>query len=368
MQAIEITNIDTTPTNLDGQSATAEARRQLEVCNACRYCESYCSVFPAVHRQRSLADADITQLANLCHNCRGCHYACQYTAPHEFGINLPKVLAEVRQDSWQQNASPALLAKAFHRSGTAIALAVIAGFALLLWAIQSMPSANGEGFYALLPHNAMVAIFAPAFLLPLVAIGVSVRRYWRSIGGDRLKAADISGAINSAARMKNLAGGHGDGCNFQDEDRFSNARRWYHQATMIGFLLCFASTSTGTLMHYWLDLQAPYDLISMPKFLGVVGGLLLSVGTVGLAVLKCQADKGLADRRVWGGEMAFIVLLFAVSTTGLALYLFASSSWLPLLLALHLGTVLAFFVLMPYSKMVHGFYRLAALIRDQQLK
>ena len=31
-----------------------------------------------------------------------------------------------------------------------------------------------------------------------------------------------------------------------------------------------------------------------------------------------------------------------------------------------LGTVLGLFLLVPYSKMAHGFYRLAALVRDAQ--
>ena len=74
-----------------------EARRQTEICNACRYCEGYCSVFPALHAKRAFSDGDITQLANLCHNCRGCYYACQYAAPHEFDLNLPAALAEVRR-------------------------------------------------------------------------------------------------------------------------------------------------------------------------------------------------------------------------------------------------------------------------------
>ena len=30
----------------------AEADRQLTICNACRYCEGYCAVFPALERQR----------------------------------------------------------------------------------------------------------------------------------------------------------------------------------------------------------------------------------------------------------------------------------------------------------------------------
>ena len=38
------------------------------------------------------------------------------------------------------------------------------------------------------------------------------------------------------------------------------------------------------------------------------------------------------------------------------------------LLALHLGCVLAFFVTTPYSKMAHGAYRFAALVREAQLR
>lgn len=358
MQAIEIVDLN----------AVDEARRQLEICNACRYCESYCSVFPAVHRERTFSDGDIQQLANLCHNCRGCYYACQYTAPHEFKLNVPKALAEVRQASWQENAVPGFLAKRFHRSGVAIGLMAIAGFALLLWLLQGGGSVSGEGFYGLMPHNAMVSLFMPVFLLSVLSITVSVRRYWKAIGGDKVSWAHLKGAMGAAAKMKNLAAGHGDGCNFEDEDRFSNMRRYYHQATMYGFLLCFAATSVATLMHYLLNISAPYGLFSLPKLLGISGGVLLSIGTLGLASLKLKAERDLSDAHVWGGEMAFVLLLFMVSTSGLALYLLGMTAWLPELLALHLGTVLAFFMLMPFSKMVHGFFRLAALIRDEQLK
>jgi citrate/tricarballylate utilization protein len=372
MQDTNVVNIEPNENINSAESLMSETRRQLDVCNACRYCESLCSVFPAITRARSFSDADMTQLANLCHNCRGCHYACQYTAPHEFAINIPKVLAEVRQNSWQDNAVPRFMARAFHRSGAMLAIAVVVGFALLLWLItqlpQSLNSEAGEGFYALLSHNAMIAIFIPAFLLPVLAITISVRRYWRNVGGTALQWRHIRAAVTSVAKMRNLAGGSGEGCNFEDEDRFSNARRWYHQATMIGFLLCFAATSAGTLMHYLFDMQAPYSLLSLPKMLGVTGGVLLSIGTLGLGYLKLQADPDLADRRVWGGEMGFIILLFLVSSSGLVLYLLADSPWLAELLVIHLGSVLAFFVLMPFSKMIHGFYRLAALLRDQQLQ
>ncbi len=361
MQAIELVNLDTT------QTITAEARRQLEICNACRYCERYCSVFPAVHRERAFTDNTIIQLSNLCHNCRGCYYACQYTAPHEFNLNLPKALADVRQQSWQDMAYPQFLSRAFHTNGTAIALAVVAGFFLFMRLLSGKPDdASIGGFYALLSHNAMVALFLPAFVLPIVAIGTGLLRYWKTIGGQPVSLAHIKTALASAATMKNLAGGHKEGCNFEDEDRFSHARRYAHHATMYGFLLCFAATSTATIMHYFLGMPAPYGLFSLPKVLGLSGGLSLSLGTASLAWLKLRADKNLGSRSAWGGEMAFIVLLFLVSTTGLLLYALADTSALPTLLALHLGSVLALFVTMPFSKMVHGFYRLASLIKDAQ--
>ncbi|SPJ30690.1 tricarballylate utilization 4Fe-4S protein TcuB [Falsiruegeria mediterranea] len=345
-----------------------EVRRQATICNACRYCEGYCSVFPALHAERAFADGTITQLANLCHNCRGCYYACQYTAPHEFDLNLPKALAEVRRDSWEAYTWPAPLARRFHTQGGAIALALVAGFALLFWAIRALGSAGGNGFYAVLSHNAMVAIFLPSFLLPLVSLAISLRRYWRAVGGSMLQISDVKVALTRTARMTDLATGHGEGCNFEDEDRFTQARRHMHQAVMWGFLLCFAATSVGTVLHYVFDAPAPYPFWSLPKLLGVSGGLLLTLGCGGMIALKLRADRQLGDVAAWGGEIGFIALLGFVGLSGLLLYWLGATLLMPALLAIHLGAVLSFFLLTPYTKMAHGFYRLAALLRDAQRK
>jgi citrate/tricarballylate utilization protein len=65
--------------------------------------------------------------------------------------------------------------------------------------------------------------------------------------------------------------------------------------------------------------------------------------------------------------MAFLVLLFGVSATGLALYSATGSALVSVLLPLHLGLVFVFFILTPYSKMAHGFYRMASLIQEAAL-
>lgn len=357
-------SLDTPPT----LSLVQEARRQVEICNACRYCEGYCAVFPAITRERGFADGDITQLASLCHNCRGCYYACQYTEPHEFALNLPAALAEVRAESWERFACPAPLARLFQRSGVALSSALVLGVAVMFWAMRALAPTTGDGFYAYLSHGAMVAIFAPAFVFPLLVIAIGLRRYWIEVGGAPITLAHLRTAFGDAARLRNLSGGAAKGCNFEEGDRYTNARRHAHHAVMYGFLLCLAATSSGTVLHYGLGLEAPYGLLSLPKLLGVPGGILLTFGTVALAWLKTKADRDLGAASLWGGEMAFVGLLGATGATGLALYAATGTGLVAPLLALHLGAVLGFFLTTPYSKMVHGFYRLAALVRDAQLQ
>ena len=352
-------------------SALEDAVRQVNICNACRYCEGFCSVFPSAFSQRAHSDADVVQLANLCHNCRGCYYACQYAPPHEFALNLPKALAEVRSESWAEFSFPVSLSRLFQNSGAAIAGLVVVAFGLLFALarfVGNVGDATGQGFYQIMSHSVMVSIFMPAFLLPLLAIGLGLWRYWQHVDGSWIRPMQVARAMHAAATMKNLSGGHGEGCNFEDEDKFSNHRRWLHQATMYGFLLCFLSTSSATLMHYVFDLHAPYPLFSFPKLFGVSGGVLMSIGAFGLAWLKTQADPKLGDENKWGGEMGFVLLLGGVGLSGLLLYALGSTPALEILLAAHLGTVLALFLLVPYSKMAHGFYRMAALIRDEQRK
>jgi len=95
----------------------SEVERQMTICNACRYCEGFCAVFPAMTRRLEFAQADIHYLANLCHNCGACLSACQYAAPHEFAVNVPKAMAKVRLDTYVEYAWPKALGKLYQRNG-----------------------------------------------------------------------------------------------------------------------------------------------------------------------------------------------------------------------------------------------------------
>ena len=59
-------------TNAIAPDLVAEGVRMARICNACRYCEGYCAVFPALERRLDFAEHDLTYLANLCHNCGAC--------------------------------------------------------------------------------------------------------------------------------------------------------------------------------------------------------------------------------------------------------------------------------------------------------
>src|SRR5918911_3315459 len=98
---------------------------QLEVCNACRYCEGYCAVFPALERRRDFSMADVDYLANLCFDCRACYYACMFAPPHEFGVNIPQMMSEVRRDTYARYAAPTTFARLLRANWAAIGLLMV---------------------------------------------------------------------------------------------------------------------------------------------------------------------------------------------------------------------------------------------------
>ena len=342
-----------------------EVARQLQICNACRYCEGFCAMFPAMTRRLAFGKADIHFLANLCHNCGACLHACQFAPPHEFAVNVPQAMAAVRGQTYADYAWPAPLGQLYQRNGLTLSFALAGGLALFIW-LASSASAGAKDFYAILPHNLLVGLFAPVFLFAVFALAMGVRRFWQDIGpvttGAPLSSPAVVEATHDVLRLKYLDGGHGEGCNNED-DAFTLSRRHAHHLTFYGFLLCFAATSVATLYHYAFGWPAPYDLPSLPKLLGVIGGIMLCLGTLGLFKLKLQRHPQHGDATQKPMDYGFIALLLAVSASGLLLWLLRGQALMPQALALHLGSVMALFATLPYNKFAHGIFRTAALLR-----
>jgi len=351
--------------------AVLNARREMEICNACRYCEGFCAVFPAVELRREFSAGDLSYLANLCHGCRGCYYACQYAPPHEWGINVPRTLAEVRAESYVEYAWPPAFARAFERNGVVVSLVAALSIAAILLIAMAI-SAPGQFFaarpmvpdalYAVIPLWAMQVVGLGTFGFSLFALWKGAANFWKDAGSASpitLKAISI--ACWDAVTLKNLGGG-GDGCN-DNSERFSLRRRHLHHAMAGGFMLCFAATTVGFIYHSFLGWPAPYSFFSAPVLLGSVGGVLLVIGTVGLFAMKLVEDPMPVARRMLSGEVAMLVLLALAAATGLFLLAVRASGALGIAMAIHLGFILALFLVLPYSKMVHGVYRFAALLR-----
>jgi citrate/tricarballylate utilization protein len=128
-------------------------------------------------------------------------------------------------------------------------------------------------------------------------------------------------------------------------------------------MLCFAATSVATVYHYFFGWVAPYELPSLPKLLGVAGGVSLCIGTAGLWRLRQRRHPQQGDVAQKPMDLGFIALLFLTSASGLALWLGRGTPALALLLCLHLGAVMALFVTLPYGKFAHAVYRSASLLR-----
>lgn len=357
-------------------STEAEVDRVLTICNACRYCEGFCAVFQGMTRRLDFQKNDIHYLANLCHNCGACLHACQYAPPHEFAVNVPRAMAQVRTQTYGDYAWPRSLGGLYRKNGLTLSLTLALSLALflILAALRqgSLLSPPGpQGFYEIFPHGLMVSLFAPVFIFSALSLLMGIAAFWKVVGpehlaGMKLESADKRAAhteaVHAAFKLKYLDGGHGDGCNNED-DAFTHSRRRFHHFTFYGFLLCFAATSVATLFHYVLSWPAPYGYLSLPKLLGITGGLSMVIGTVGLWRLNWARHPLQTDPLAIGMDRGFIALLFLTASSGLMLMMMRGTAALPLTLCVHLGLVMALFLTMPYSKFAHGFYRSAALLK-----
>jgi citrate/tricarballylate utilization protein len=352
-----------------------EVARQLQICNACRYCEGFCAVFPAMARRLEFGKADIHYLANLCHNCGACYHACQYAPPHEFAVNVPQSMAQVRAQTYADYAWPSAFGALYKRNGLTVALALAGGLALfLVLAVMMQGSLLHQplagNFYAIFPHNLLVSMFLPIFSFVVLALALGVRQFWKNVttqgvaneGTGQISSSAAAEASADVLKLKYLGGGHGEGCNNED-DAWTLWRKRAHHATFYGFMLCFASTSVATFYHYVFKWQAPYALTSLPVLLGTLGGIGLLIGPAGLLWLNLRRDPKTADIAQKPMDLGFIALLFLTSLTGLALMLWRDTAFLALLLAVHLGVVMALFVTLPYGKFAHGIFRSAALLK-----
>lgn len=357
------------PAAAAAQDPIGEGARIMTICNACRYCEGFCAVFPAMERRFSYAEADLDYLANLCHGCTECLYACQYAPPHPFAVNVPKTLAQIRQRSYEKYCWPQRLGSLYRHAGMATVLGLMGVLLVLMLAATAAFGPHGlagsgrtADFYGVVPHVALASVFGAVFVFVLAAMSVAVRRYLKDTDGSLATSAGggLTAGLRDAFSLKYLHGSKQD-CSTAESLR-TPWRRLFHHFTFYGFLACFAATSVATLYHM-LGRQAPYPWLSVPVILGTAGGIGLLVGPLGLALSRRKRDPAALDPGQQGLDRGFILALLLTSGTGLALLAARATPAMGWLLIVHLAAVMTLFLSLPYGKFVHGLYRTAALVQ-----
>lgn len=354
-----------------------DGRRQLDVCNACRYCEGLCAVFPALERRRFFEEGDITYLASLCHDCRACYDVCPYAPPHELAVDIPRLLSTVRERTHAGYAWPRWLAErvdrrlssAFLLAGLAVVFVVaatIVGSGVdRLFAVHSGPGS----FYEVVPW---VAMMVPFMVLSLIAIAIMFQagiRFWRDTGTESGPASPLKeigsfvGAVRDAATLRYLRGG-GPGCTYPNE-RPNMRRRIYHTLVFYGFIAAFIATTAAAIMQDVFEVLPPYDILSVPVMFGSVGGAAMIIGCIGMLALKPKADATRISPSLRTMDIAFLIVLIAVNVSGLAVLFLRETAAMGITLNIHLGLVAALYITLPYGKFAHAIYRSLALLRNR---
>ncbi|GAL17268.1 TcuB protein [Vibrio maritimus] len=189
---------------------------------------------------------DLDYLSNLCHNCGACYHNCQYAKPHEFELNVPGAMAELREESYAQYAWPSFMGSAFKNNGlwvTSALLVLVTAFMVLgaYFTGDSFFQVHDNAFYGVISHNVMVGIFGTVALFVAIAMVMSIVNFWKVMrlpAPWKLDWGLVAKGVKDGLTLKYLDGGNGQGCSYPSE-KPSMARRYFHQMTFWGS--CFAS-------------------------------------------------------------------------------------------------------------------------------
>lgn len=362
---------DSLPSGID--ALFAEAERQLNICNACRYCEGYCAVFPALERRTLLDGGDISHLANLCHDCRACLYACMYASPHEFAVNPPRILAQLRGRTYagalDSPAPPAhpTRARLSALGGLAGTLALVAVLAIVSEGATALVAtrSGGSSPYDVISYPILLVVMTLPFVWSAAALARAGVRYWRRTRGplaDLLDAGAWRRALREAGELRYLKGGGAD-CQYPT-DRPSPLRRRLHGAMAYGFLACVVSTISAAVEQDVAGIQPPYPWLSVPVIAGTLGGIGLVIGCAGLIALKTETQDEDLDVDMRSRDYSLLCGLLVLATTGLATLVTRATPAYGPLLVIHLSAVAVAFAVTPYTKFCHVLYRMLALVQD----
>jgi len=101
----------TDPRYWDEADLLAEQRRQYDVCHGCRLCWNLCPMFPDLFDLTDSVEGEMEQIGaerfaqteDLCFQCKLCWVVCPYTAPHEYDLDVPRLVARAKFQRAEKN-------------------------------------------------------------------------------------------------------------------------------------------------------------------------------------------------------------------------------------------------------------------------
>ncbi len=331
-----------------------EAIRQLSICNACRYCEGYCAVWDAMEFKAVLNEGYVYHLANLCHDCRDCFSACPYNEPvHEFKLNIPKALGQVRVDTYTANVRPKFLKFALEKpvlvttTSSIIAVTVAILYASLLFGLNK---------FSTLPVTTIIpdAFFKPVtiilYLYTVVIWSVEGGSYWSKINEKaHINVYGLIKGIYDAIFHTNFRGG-GTGCKVPGKNN-RYFRLTVHSLVMSGFIIALVSIAFYP------------DIYGYAGTAYLLGSIAISLGTAGLIYIHLIEEKGSRSQKQSAMDYPFTILLFLTGITGVIIPISIGTSWFNWNFLIHDALIMVVFLLAPFSKFIHPIFRFISLIK-----
>jgi citrate/tricarballylate utilization protein len=161
-----------------------------------------------------------------------------------------------------------------------------------------------------------------------------------------------------------MRGGGEEECAYPGEEPTALRRR-FHAATFYGFLLCVVSTLSAGVEQDFLGIQPPYPVLSMPVVSGSLGGAGMIAGCTGLLILKRRGAPTLTTEEMARADHGMLGALLVLAISGLLTLVLRDTALFGALLLVHLASIVVCFAVAPYTKFMHGMYRLLAIYQDE---
>lgn len=386
-----------------------EALRQ---CMQCATCSSVCGLsadhkpFPRKEmlwaqwglRDRLVADPDIW----LCHECHECTLRCPR------GARPGDVMAALRRECITNYGAPASLSRAAaHPVGLLVFVALASTLLYagsLVWESSGMTArelvAGGERivipFWTAVPHGLIVALFGAVLVFDTAVLAIGASRFWsamqRHAGPDAWQGAsrsaqgtNVSPAMSAVITPwgRSLVAGlkrvvwHDDfaECGHEAQRHSNHSLVFYAMAGLVVVDLWVLVARFNPLRS---GLVYPMAFSNPWKLLANLAGLVLLIGCTSMLLQRLdRADRlqlatrssGLPDyathRSGTYSDWLLLALLVVAALTGFAtegLHFLRVDGARHAAYAVHLVSVLTFFLILPYSKLAHVVYRSAALV------